>query len=58
LLFLHADAHGGRCAQTHDGDGTLEESRKFTTWSSSTSDLARHPTPRDVYDLGVTPARS
>jgi hypothetical protein len=32
LLFLHADARGGPCSQTHDGDGTLIETRKFTTW--------------------------
>jgi hypothetical protein len=32
LLFLHADAHGGPCAQVHDGDNTLVETRKFTTW--------------------------
>ena len=31
LLFLHADAHGGPCAQLHDGDGGLVETRKFTT---------------------------
>jgi hypothetical protein len=32
LLFLHADAHGGPCAQVRDGDDTLIETRKFTTW--------------------------
>lgn len=31
LLFLHADPHGGPCAQSHDGDGSLVECRKFTT---------------------------
>ena len=31
LLFLHADPHGGPCAQAHDGDGGLIETRKFTT---------------------------
>ena len=31
LLFLHADPHGGPCAQTHGDDGTLVETRKFTT---------------------------
>jgi len=31
LLFLHADPHGGPCAQMHDGDGSLIEVRKFTT---------------------------
>ena len=32
LLFLHADTHGGPCAQTRDGDDSLVETRKFTTW--------------------------
>ena len=31
LLFLHADPHGGPCAQIHDGQGGLVETRKFTT---------------------------
>ena len=31
LLFLHADPHGGPCAQLHDGAGGLVETRKFTT---------------------------
>ena len=31
LLFLHADPHGGPCAQVHDGQGGLVETRKFTT---------------------------
>ena len=31
LLFLHADPHGGPCAQTQDGDGALVEIRKYTT---------------------------
>jgi hypothetical protein len=31
LLFLHADPHGGPCAQTHDGNGGLVEIRKYTT---------------------------
>ena len=31
LLFLHADPHGGPCAQVHDGEGGLVETRKFTT---------------------------
>jgi hypothetical protein len=31
LLFLHADPHGGPCAQSHDDDGGLVEIRKYTT---------------------------
>ena len=31
LLFLHADPHGGPCAQSHNGDGSLVETRKYTT---------------------------
>src|SRR5689334_19700928 len=31
LLFLHADPHGGPCAQSHNGDGSLIETRKYTT---------------------------
>jgi hypothetical protein len=31
LLFLHADPHGGPCAQSNDGDGGLVEIRKYTT---------------------------
>lgn len=31
LLFLHADPHGGPCAQTYDSDGGLVETRKYTT---------------------------
>ena len=31
LLFLHADPHGGPCAQVHHADGSLVETRKFTT---------------------------
>lgn len=31
LLFLHADPHGGPCAQTRDDDGGLVERRKYTT---------------------------
>jgi hypothetical protein len=31
LLFLHADPHGGPCAQGYDGDRSLVETRKFTT---------------------------
>src|SRR5882724_94367 len=31
LLFLHADPHGGPCAQSHNGDGSLVEMRKYTT---------------------------
>ena len=31
LLFLHADPHGGPCAQSHNGDGSLVEIRKYTT---------------------------
>lgn len=31
LLFLHADPHGGPCAQVHDGNGGLIETRKYTT---------------------------
>ncbi len=31
LLFLHADPHGGPCAQSDDGDGSLVEVRKYTT---------------------------
>ena len=31
LLFLHADPHGGPCAQIHDDTGGLIETRKFTT---------------------------
>ena len=31
LLFLHADPHGGPCAQSHDTDGNLVEMRKYTT---------------------------
>ncbi|MFN8632710.1 MAG: hypothetical protein U0893_02560 [Chloroflexota bacterium] len=31
LLFLHADPHGGPCAQVHDGAGGLIETRKYTT---------------------------
>lgn len=31
LLFLHADPHGGPCAQTYGTDGRLVETRKYTT---------------------------
>jgi hypothetical protein len=31
LLFLHADPHGGPCAQIRDGEGGLVETRKYTT---------------------------
>jgi hypothetical protein len=31
LLFLHADPHGGPCVQVHGDDGSLVETRKFTT---------------------------
>jgi hypothetical protein len=31
LLFLHADAHGGPCAQIRDDSGDLIETRKYTT---------------------------
>jgi hypothetical protein len=31
LLFLHADPHGGPCAQVHGDNDDLIETRKFTT---------------------------